>query len=41
VIMSAADTRAFPPNLATQIIQKPLTLDALDRLLHDLLLDRA
>jgi len=41
VIMSAADPQAFPPNLATHVLQKPLALDTLDRLLHALLPSRS
>jgi two-component system response regulator VicR len=41
VILSAANTRAFPPDLATRIIQKPLALNDLERLLQDLLPGRA
>ena len=41
VIMSAADPQAFPPNLATHVLQKPLALDMLDRLIGDLLTSRS
>jgi CheY-like chemotaxis protein len=40
VIMSGADTRAFPPDLANQIIQKPLVLDDLELRLRTLLAPR-
>jgi CheY-like chemotaxis protein len=37
VMMTGADPQAFPPQLATHVLQKPLALDALDRLVGDLL----
>lgn len=40
LIIMSVDTRTFPPDLATQIIQKPLALDDLELRLQDLLAPR-
>jgi CheY-like chemotaxis protein len=37
IMLSGKDPRLFPPNLATQVLQKPVTLDALELIIRDLL----
>ena len=35
VMLSGKDPQLFPPNLATQVLQKPVTLDALELIIRD------